>query len=270
MASLTLLGQKLLLDHTIGLTSYTMPTVHLGLFTASPGETGSLAGEPSGGSYARVALASKLTATVLATGLMVSSALIQFPSPSAAWGTVAHWGVCDAASAGNVLLYGPLTNTWAVNAAGIAPSFLAGAFQITASSIQTDEMTQYLAKKWLDHILGIASFTAPSGIYLGLAASDPGATGSLAGELVGGGYGRQALTPIMGETDLASGLAVTEDVVAFSDPTADWDDVSHEFVADAASAGNVLWRRGRESVLTVLSGSSPVRIDAGQLALRAA
>lgn len=98
--------RKKLGDHAIGKASFTMPTaVYLALFTASPGDTGSLTAEVTGGSYARVEITSKLSVFSSVTGIASSSADITFAVPTANWGTVTFVGVLDALTVGNVLFY---------------------------------------------------------------------------------------------------------------------------------------------------------------------
>lgn len=270
MSSLTLYAQKKWLDHLLGLASWTMPTTaYLGLFTTSPGETGSLAGEVSGGSYARVAITAKMAATVLGTGVAVNNATIGFATPSADWGTVAYWAVMDASSSGNVLLYGTLQTAFVVSNGDVAPSFAVGDFSVTAPSTDAGYITQYAAKKLLDHTLGLAAWTMPTTVYLALFSSDPGATGSLAGEIATGGYGRQNLTARMDTAVLATGIATSNDAVQFPDPTADYS-VTHFGVADAITAGNLLMRFSRGSTLSVVDGGNPVKFTAGRIALQAA
>jgi len=93
------------LDHTLGVTAYAMPTTYIGVFTAAPGETGG-GTEVTGGSYARVALSGKLGSA--SSGTTVNSADINFPTATADWGTLTHFAVFDASSGGNMLHYGAL------------------------------------------------------------------------------------------------------------------------------------------------------------------
>lgn len=118
-------------------------TGYVGLFTTCP--TDSTAGtEVSGGSYARVAVTSSLanwagtqsagstTASSGTGGTTSNNGAITFPAPTANWGTVACWGIFDAASAGNLWIYSALTANKTINSGDAAPSFAAGAatFQI--------------------------------------------------------------------------------------------------------------------------------------------
>lgn len=131
-ASATLYLQKKIVDHVLGIASYTMPTPYLALFTASPGEAGSLANEVSGGSYARQAISASMGATDLSTGISSNTLDVAFPVPTAAWGTVTHLGVADALTAGNLLLYDLVAVATIVNSGDAAPTFPAGSLIVQA------------------------------------------------------------------------------------------------------------------------------------------
>jgi len=92
-----------LLDHFLGTTAFTMPAaVYIGLYSVSPTDAGG-GTEISGGSYARQSAAF----TAAASGATSNSANIDFTGMPAV--TVVAIGVHDAASAGNLLLWGTLT-----------------------------------------------------------------------------------------------------------------------------------------------------------------
>lgn len=91
-----------LLDHFLGTTSYTMPTVYVGLFTVAPTDAGG-GTEVTGGSYARQAAAF----TAAASGATSNSANIDFTNMPAA--TTVAIAVFDASTSGNMLVYGTLT-----------------------------------------------------------------------------------------------------------------------------------------------------------------
>lgn len=85
-------------------TAYTSPvTVYLALYTSDPTDADAGA-EVSGGSYARVSAAF----TAPSNGAGDNSAQLNFATPSADWGTVTHWGIRDASTSGNLLLYGAM------------------------------------------------------------------------------------------------------------------------------------------------------------------
>lgn len=128
-----------LIDHLFRGQAYTPPaTLYVGLFTAAPTDTGG-GTEVAGGSYARVGVAASLadfagtqsagsTAASSGTGGTTSNnAAIAFPAPTAAWGTVVAFGLFDAASGGNLLVYSALAVNKTINSGDAAPSFAAGA-----------------------------------------------------------------------------------------------------------------------------------------------
>jgi len=114
--------------------SFTKPTVlAVALYTAAPSDAGG-GTEVAGGSYARVS-ANPADATWSAPdstgGVTANVAAITFPAPTANWGTVTHFGIFDAASAGNLLFHGTLSASRIINNGDAAPVFAAGALSIT-------------------------------------------------------------------------------------------------------------------------------------------
>lgn len=106
-------------------------TQYLALFTADPGETGSLAGEASYTGYARVAL-TKATAWTDGGSTFSNAALIQFGACTAGSNALTHFAVVDTSSgAVNMMISGALSSTLNVSA-GIQPQFAAGALNISA------------------------------------------------------------------------------------------------------------------------------------------
>jgi len=115
--------------------------VYVGLLTTSPADAGG-GTEVSGGSYARVAVASSLanwagtqaaastTASSGTSSTTSNNAAITFPAPSANWGSVAYIGIYDASTAGNLLFWAPLTTPKTVNNGDPAPSFAAASLSI--------------------------------------------------------------------------------------------------------------------------------------------
>lgn len=115
----------------------TGPTnVYIGLLTAAPSDAGG-GTEVTGGSYARVTYASSMAnwAGTQGSGTTVASSgtsgttsnnnAITFPAPTANWGTITHWGMYDAVSGGNLLMWGALSASKTVNNGDAAPSFAA-------------------------------------------------------------------------------------------------------------------------------------------------
>ena len=142
-ASLTNSAENSLTDWYLRGQTYTPPaTTYIALYTVCP--TDSTAGtEVTGGSYARVAIASSLanwagtqgagtTAASSGTGGTTSNnGAITFPAATADWGTVNCFGVTTANAAGTLLIYAALTSPRNITN-GSTASFAAGAltFQI--------------------------------------------------------------------------------------------------------------------------------------------
>ena len=119
----------------------TTSTLYVALYTAAPSDTGG-GTEVTGGSYARVSVASSLAnwagtqatgSTTVSTGTSGATSnnnSITFPTPSATWGTVTHFALYDAASGGNELFWGALTIAKTVNT-GDTVSFPAASLSVT-------------------------------------------------------------------------------------------------------------------------------------------
>lgn len=114
--------------------SFTKPSaLYVSLHTADPTDAASGA-EVSGGSYARVQrdpLDANWTGASSTTGLTDNAAPITFPSPTANWGVVTHFGIWDASTSGNLLVYGALTTPKTINNGDAAPSFATGDLDVT-------------------------------------------------------------------------------------------------------------------------------------------
>lgn len=100
-------------------------TWYIGLMIATPTEAGTYV-EPSGGSYARVAIANNLTQWPSAVnGEKANANAILFPTASASWGTVTHYGFFDALTSGSLWAWAVLDTSRTISA-GDAFQFLAG------------------------------------------------------------------------------------------------------------------------------------------------
>jgi hypothetical protein len=96
--------ENALVNATLRNTTYTSPaTVYVGLYTSDPTDAGS-GTEVSGGSYARQSAAFAAPSN----GASATSADVTFPQATGNWGTVAYFGILDAASSGNLMYHGAL------------------------------------------------------------------------------------------------------------------------------------------------------------------
>ena len=103
--------ESALINATLKNTAYTSPvTVYLARFTADPTDanTGT---EVSGGSYARQSIAFGSITTNTNGSTVSNSAQVTFPTATAIWGTVTHYGIYDASTVGNLLYH----DAWSVS-----------------------------------------------------------------------------------------------------------------------------------------------------------
>lgn len=106
-------------------------TGYWALFTADPGETGSLAAECDYTSYARVAQ-TKATAWTDGGSVMSNAALVQWPQCTGGANDATHFAwVSSASGATAYMLSGPLGSTLSISN-GIQPQAAAGQLQLTA------------------------------------------------------------------------------------------------------------------------------------------
>ncbi len=123
-----------IIKHIFRTGSFTKPTaLYVGLFTAAPSDAGG-GTEVSGGGYARAQLDpgdTNWSAPVSGDGHTDNLAEITFPAPTADWGVVTHFAIFDAATAGNMLFHGALTQAKTINNGDPAPKFPVGALDVT-------------------------------------------------------------------------------------------------------------------------------------------
>lgn len=142
MAALTNFAENKIIDALLRAQAIGTPaTWYVALFTAAPSDTGG-GTEVTGGSYARVAVTAGLTqwagtqsagsttASSGTGGTSSNNAAVTFPAPTASWGTVTHFGIFDASTAGNLWVWGALNTSKTINNGDAAPSFAAGALTL--------------------------------------------------------------------------------------------------------------------------------------------
>lgn len=112
-------------------------STHVALFTAAPSDAGG-GTEVTGGAYARVAVARATTAWAAPADnagaqQTSNSAAVTFPNPTANWGTITHFGIYDAATAGNLLYWGAFATSRAINNGDTDVRFAAGTLAVNES-----------------------------------------------------------------------------------------------------------------------------------------
>lgn len=106
-------------------------TLYFGLSTSTINDDGTGVTEPVGNGYARVAVTNNATNFPnTTTGSKSNGTEIAFPTASGAWGTVTHFFISDAASAGNMIAYGALTTAKTIGN-GDTARFAASSLTIT-------------------------------------------------------------------------------------------------------------------------------------------
>jgi hypothetical protein len=129
MANMSDYLETQLAQSLFGTTDYTWPTnIYLALFTSVPTDTGGT--EVSGGSYARVNITA-LGAWTIANGQASNAVAHAFPTPTATWGTIQGFGIYDASTSGNLLIYGSLSVARTVSLGDGPPQFSAGSLVVT-------------------------------------------------------------------------------------------------------------------------------------------
>lgn len=132
-----------LIDHVFRGQSYTLPVLYVGLLTAAPSDSGG-GTEVSGNAYARVKAAAGASqaltdwkstqndslASTGTGGNTTNTNAITFPTPTATWGTVTHFGIYDASTGGNLLFWGALTISKTINQSDTV-TFPSGTLSIT-------------------------------------------------------------------------------------------------------------------------------------------
>jgi hypothetical protein len=118
-----------ILDHIFGKGSYTPPTIYVGLSTADPTDTGSGLTEPSGNGYARVQTSAS-DWDAASNGTIENSSDITFTQAAGNWGTITHFTLFDAATEGNMLAHGALSQSKLINQSDTA-KFEAGDLDIS-------------------------------------------------------------------------------------------------------------------------------------------
>lgn len=108
-------------DFLLSGVAYTVPsTLYVALSTSafSVTATGSACDEVSGGSYARVSVTNNATSFPASTGSNPATKSLAvdviFPTATASWGTILSAYLCDASTAGNILIGADLLTATAV------------------------------------------------------------------------------------------------------------------------------------------------------------
>lgn len=174
--------EQAILNHFFRGQAFTPPaTIYASLHTADPGDTG--ANEVSGAGYSRMAIAF----SAASGGAIANSAAVSWTA-GAAWGTITHWALWDAASGGNMLASGAFSTSKTL---GSGDTLVIPVGQLSLSFGSGTNISTALRNAILDRVFRNQAFTPPAGIYASLHTASPGDTG--ANEATGGSYARQVV-----------------------------------------------------------------------------
>lgn len=256
MGSLSDFLELEILDHVLKVGSYAQPAaIYIALSTADPLDTGAGMAEPSGNGYARIQQDAWDAAASRATE---NTGAVEFPEATGSWGTITHFAIFDAVTAGNMLAHGALTESKSIGS-GDNASFAAGAIDVlfTAGGV-----SNYLANALLDHIFKTAAYTVPTAIYIALAtaAITDSDTGSTITE-PGSNYARKQHDAY---DAAAAGASENTGEITFVQATGSWGTVTHFALCDALTVGNILFHAALDTSRAIGVGDT-AHFDDGAL-----
>ena len=123
-------------------------------------------------------------------------------------------------------------------------------------------LTNFAENKLNDHIYGKATWAAPTNVHMALFTSDPGETGSLAGEVTGTNYARKALSALMGVS--ASGLTNNSSDIVFNTASAVWGTITHVGVMPSSAGSEMMVYAPLETPIYIDTGDT-FRINANNM-----
>jgi hypothetical protein len=129
--------------------------------------------------------------------------------------------------------------------------------------------SDYLENKLLDHIVGKASFTMPSPVYVALCTTTPtdASTGSTLVEANYTGYARKSV-PSADWGTASSGNTSNANAITFAACTGGTSSAQSFAICDALTGGNVLVWGVLGAALSISNGITPA-FNAGQLIITA-
>ena len=233
MGSLSDYSENELLDHVLKVGAYTQPTnIYVALSTADPLDTGAGISEPVGNGYARKvhnawdAAAARLTE---------NTGVVTFAQATGSWGTITHYALFDAITAGNMLAHGSLTTSKAI-VSGNTPSIADGEIDI---SFNAGAISNYLANALLDHMFKNTAYTVPTNLYVALSTATitDSDTGTTITEPSGNAYARKVYNTW---DTAAAGASANSSAITFATPTGSWGLITYSALIDALTLGNML------------------------------
>lgn len=228
-------------------------THYIALYTSPPSDSGG-GTQVSGGGYARKSVSANGT-NYGVTAMVASNNLdISFTAATAAWGTVTHFGIFDAASGGNLLFWAPLAAEKTV-AIGDTITIAAGAMTFTFGGNVGAKLGNQLA----NYIFIGTTFTNATHYY-GLGTASTAST--ITGEGSGNGYARPSFSNNAANYPAAaSGLKTNGAAIAFPTATGSWGGPFTSFIIanhpTTADDTTILWYGNLDQSRTPASTDVP-------------
>jgi hypothetical protein len=238
MGSLSDFSELELLDHVFNAAYSPAATIYIGLSTADPGDDAAGLSEPVGNGYARESIAF----SAAASRAVVQNGVITFTEATGSWGTISHWALFDAITAGNMLAHGAFAAAKAIvsgNTASIADTEI----NVTFSAA---EISDSLTIDLLDLMFRNQAYAVPDTfIALCTATISDNDTGSTITEPAGGSYARKEVdvnggTPPTWDV-AAAGLVDNGEAITFVTATASWGTIVAVAICSAVTAGDLLF-----------------------------
>lgn len=134
MSSATNALEELIGAHLFRTATWSKPAgIWVALFTTLPGETGGGV-EVSGGSYARVQCGpgdAYWTPPAGGNGVYSNTSIVQFPAPTANWGTIVGFGLMTDSTGGTCYIAKLFDSSSVINSGDPAPGFDVGTLTVT-------------------------------------------------------------------------------------------------------------------------------------------
>jgi len=118
-------------------------------------------------------------------------------------------------------------------------------------------ITAYASNKILDRNFGNTSFSVPATYYFGLSTTPPAFDGTGATEPVGAAYARIGATNNKTNWSTAAlGILSNAAAITFVESSGSWGTITHVFIADALSAGNIWYWEALSASRTVATSTT--------------
>jgi len=261
MGSLSTALCNKLLDHVLENVAYTPPsTVHLALHVGDPGETG--ANECNYTGYGvRPTIAFGTAGSPTLRRITQTAVAVAFPQCTGTGNNATHWGVWSAATGGEFMAGGLLTNPLNI-VNGNTPSVGASQVAVYFDPGTTASITNYLVHKLLDQAFRNQPYTQPViSVALFTATSSDTTPGTEVAN--SNNYGRK-LTPNWDTS--VNGASQNTDLILFNTPSGSWGTVVSQALMDSNThgAGNMLFY-GNDVVDQTINANDTVQFVIGAL-----